>query len=310
MYSYTILYSYTTNIDIRCIHILTRLDTFMRDITHMNQSCVCMTWLTRLDTFMCDIRYKMYSYIHLFYIHSYICHGSHMEMSHGSHTHDIWCVLIFIHSHIHRSRCSLWLVCQPCHTYESVVRVLYDVFIYSFIHVFIEVVTHLCVSHVTHVCEPCHTCVWAMSHIWISHVCEPCHTYESVVCVIYMMYSYIHSFIHSFIYVPGLCHGSTHSCVIYGYIIWMNIWMNEYINLTCVWAMSHIWISCVRDICDVLIYSFIHILIHICAMAHVRKTQGSHMDESWLTYEWHMNVSHISHMNESWLAYEWVMAHI
>ena len=42
---------------------------------------------------------------------------------------------------------------------------------------------------------------------------------------------------------------------------------------------------------------------------------GTHMNESWHTYEWvmahrrHIWMSHGTHMNESWHTYEWVMAH-
>ena len=40
---------------------------------------------------------------------------------------------------------------------------------------------------------------------------------------------------------------------------------------------------------------------------------GTHINESWHTYEWvmaHLSMSHSTHMNESWRTYEWVMAHL
>ena len=48
-------------------------------------------------------------------------------------------------------------------------------------------------------------------------------------------------------------------------------------------------------------------------MAFIWMSHGTHMNESWYTYEWVMAriwMSHDTHMNESWHTYEPIMAHI
>ena len=48
-------------------------------------------------------------------------------------------------------------------------------------------------------------------------------------------------------------------------------------------------------------------------MAHIWMSHGTHMNESWHTYEWDMShiwMRHVTYMNESWHTYEWVISHM
>jgi len=102
-----------------------------------------------------------------------------------------------------------------------------------------------------------------------------------------------------------MCH-VTHMNASSLYCCGCHFWTESYVNESCLmyeWVMAHIWMSLGTHMNESW-HTYEWVLCE-WVMSHVWMSH-----DSCLMYEWVMTHSHRTHMNESCLVYEWVRSHI
>jgi len=236
----------------------------MCDTTHF--MCAMTYPYVQHDSFICVLTYNgmsqsysdlPHAYMRCMYVwsDSFICVIWHMYMCNMTPPHDNW----HINKHTNES-------CRACH----VAHVPYD----------------------TRMKESWHIYEWAMTNIWMRH---SLYIHDSFICVpcLIRMCGMTHLYVchDSFICVPCLIH----MCAMPHSYVWHDSFM-------CVPWLIHMCAVTHSYVCHA---SFVCVpwLIHMLDVSQI-----THKDMQWVTS--HIWMSHGTHMNESWHTFEWVMAHI